>query len=199
MNEETTSPIDSFLQWVGELARNDDRGTLAELRRGLSETTQEQAWGHIVRFSRKDFENDLSRAVWCSVGGLAALMIPKGFVTEEKKDNLGTTMRKVALKAVAGENVSFADKEKTLKNFSPRLRRVLDETDTISLCEMVVQIVRMAFNKEVPVNLRNLFLSLRSWNDSEQREKTRLKWTQQYYTLFEPRPDSPWDQGGQAE
>ena len=185
MNEETTSPIDSFLQWVGELARNDDRGTLAELRRGLSETTQEQAWGHIVRFSRKDFENDLSRAVWCSVGGLAALMIPKGFVTEEKKDNLGTTMRKVALKAVAGENVSFADKEKTLKNFSPRLRRVLDETDTISLCEMVVQIVRMAFNKEVPVNLRNLFLSLRSWNDSEQREKTRLKWTQQYYTLFD--------------
>ena len=45
----------------------------------------------------------------------------------------------------------------------------------------------MAFNKEVPVNLHNLFLSLSTWDDFEQREKTRLKWARQYYTVFEPR------------
>ena len=46
MSETNEYPIDRFLQWVMELAQRDDRGTLAELRRGLSETTQDQAWEH---------------------------------------------------------------------------------------------------------------------------------------------------------
>ena len=44
MSETKDYPIDRFLQWIAELVRRDDRGTLAELRRGLSETTQNQAW-----------------------------------------------------------------------------------------------------------------------------------------------------------
>ena len=30
-------------------------------------------------------------------------------------------------------------------------------------------------------------------------EEIRLKWAKQYYRVFEPRPDAPSEQGGQAE
>ncbi len=193
-NETKECPIDRFLQWIADLVRRDDRGTLAELRRGLSPTTREQCWPHIIRFAKSDFENETLRTVWCSIGGLAALMIPKGFVTDDDNDNLGTTMQKLAFKAMPTTNGQRESKEKALKDFSPRLRRILDALDSIPLCEMAVRIVRMAASKDVPVNLRNLFLNLCSWDNAENREKTRLKWTRRYYTIFEPRTDVNPDQ-----
>lgn len=187
MNERPHSFIDDLIDEIK--SRKTDLGFLAELRRGLSPTTSEQCWPHIVHFARSGFENETLRTIWCSIGGLAALMIPKGFVTDDDNDNLGTTMQKLAFKAMSTTNEQRESKEKALKDFSPRLRRILDASDSISLCEMVIRIVRMAASKEVPVNLRNLFLSLCSWENAENREKTRLKWTSRYYTISEPRTD----------
>lgn len=195
MNDAIPSPIDDLLKEVKD--RENDLGFLAELRRGLSPTTREQCWPHIIRFAKSGFDDDIRRTVWCAIGGLAALIIPKGFVTDNEKDNLGSTLQRVAFKSLPNENAPRDEKEKALKNFSPRLQRILDETDTIALCEMVIRVVRMAFNKEVSVNLRNLYLNLCTWNDPEQREKTRLRWTRQYYTVFEPRPGTePAQEGG---
>ena len=42
MSETTEWPIDRFLKRVVEMVRKDDRGALAELRRGVSETTQDR-------------------------------------------------------------------------------------------------------------------------------------------------------------
>lgn len=192
MNDTKEWPIDRFLQWVTEVVRKDDRGTLAELRRGLSDTTQDRAWEHVIPFCA-DFENDEHRGVWCTVGGLAATLIPDWLVVTEAWNNLGTTMR--ALAKGNGES----DETKALKSFEPKFRRVLSCGDTLSLCEMVVGIGRTAAVKGVSMNLRVLFWDLWNWSDPEKRVGIRLRWTKQYYRVFEPRSKNAPAQEGEDE
>ena len=192
MNEQTDYPIDFFLKKVKQAAEKDDRGYLAELRRGLSETTQDQAWEHLIPYCTDFDTNAAHRAVWCTVGGLAALLVPDGLVSSERWNNLGTTMRTIAK---GGEG----DEAKALKSFEPKFRRLLSCGDVVSLCELVVGIGRTADVKDVPVNLRALFWDLWDWDDPDKREDIRLKWAKQYYRVFEPRSDAPSNQGGQEE
>ena len=192
MNETKDWPIDRFLHWIAEIVRKDERGTLAELRRGLSETTQDQAWEHLIPYCSDFDTNAAHRAAWCAVGGLAALLAPDGLISNEPWNNLGTTMRTIA----KGDE---GDEAKALKTFEPKFRRLLSCGDTISLCELVVGIGRTAAMKGVSVNPRALFWDLWNWDDLDKREEIRLKWAKQYYHVFEPQPESPSDQGGQAE
>ena len=189
MSETKEYPIDRFLQWVTELVQRDDRGTLAELRRGLSETTQDQAWEHLIPYSADFAENSDHRVVWCAIGGLAALLISCGLSSSEPC-NIGTTMR--ALAKGGGEN----DETKTLKTFEPKFRRVLSCDDTRSLCEIVIGVGRTAVVKNVPMNLKVLFWNLWNWSDQDKRETIRLKWAKQYFKIVEPRVDSTSTQEG---
>ena len=189
MNEKEW-PIDRFLKWVTELARKDDRGTLAELRRGLSETTQDQAWEHLIPYSADFAENADHRIIWCTIGGLAAMLIPGGLSSSEPWNNIGTTMR--ALAKGGGEN----DETKALKTFEPKFRRILSCDDTLPLCEIVVGIGRTAVVKNVPMNLKALFWDLWNWGDQDKREKTRLQWAKQYFRVIEPRADAVSTQEG---
>lgn len=191
MDEKKDYPIDRFLREVAQAVAKDDRGTLAELRRGLSETTQDYAWEHLIPFCN-DFDTDAEhRIVWCTVGGLTATLIPDGLASSEPWNNLGTTMR--ALAKGGGEG----DETKALKSFEPKFRRVLSCDDTLSLCEIVAGIGRTAAVKRIAVNLTRLFWDLWNWSDSDKREAIRLKWAKQYYRVFEPRQDAPSNQGGQ--
>ncbi len=192
MNETKEWPIDRFLQWVAEIVRKDDRGTLAELRRGLSETTQDQAWEHLIPYCA-DFDRDADhRIIWCTIGGLAATIIPKGLASTDGRNNLGTIMRSLAKGAGDG------DEAKALKSFEPKFRRALSCYGVNSLCEMVVGIGRTAAVKEVPVNLKSLFWDLWTWDDPDNREATRLRWAKQYCRVFEPGTDAAPTQGGQG-
>ena len=128
MDEKKDYPIDRFLRDVAQAVARDDRGYLAELRRGLGGTTQDQAWEHLIPYC-SDFDTDAAhRAVWCAVGGLAALLAPDGLVSNEPWNNLGTTMRTIAK---GGEG----DEAKALKSFEPKFRRLLSCGDTVSLPE----------------------------------------------------------------
>ena len=190
MNETKKWPIDKFLDWVKDI--KDDRGKLAELRRGLSDTTQDQAWEHLIPFC-SDFDTDAAhRAVWCTVGGLAAILVPNGLDSRESWNNLGTTMRTLAR---GGED----DEAKALKSFEPKFRRLLSCDDTVSLCNLVVGIGRTAAVKGVPMNPWALFWDLWNWDDPDKREAIRLKWAKQYYRAFESQPDAPTEHGGQPE
>lgn len=183
MDETKEYPIDRFLDWVADVARKDDRGTLAELRRGLSDTTQDQAWEHLIPYCKSDFDDSDRRAVWCAVGGLAALLVPDGLVSTEPWSNLGTTMRVLA----KGDGT---DEQKALKSFEPKFRRALSCDDTMSICELVVGIGRTAAGKGVSMNLKTLFWDLWNWNDLDKREQIRLRWAKQYFRVFEPPPES---------
>lgn len=183
MDETKEYPIDRFLDWVADVARKDDRGTLAELRRGLSDTTQDQAWEHLIPYCDDFDTNESHCAVWCAVGGLAALLVPDGLISSEPWSNLGTTMRAIA----KGDG---SDEQKALKSFEPKFRRALSCGDTRSLCELVVGIGRTADAKGVPMNLKTLFWDLWNWDDLDKREQIRLRWAKQYFRVFEPRPES---------
>lgn len=177
-------PIDRFLWEVAEAVRKNDRGKLAELRHGLSKTTQYQAWKHLIPYCG-DFDSDAAhRAVWCAVGGLAAVLLPDGLSENKLWSNLGTTMHDLA------KGGDLDDETKALKSYEPKFRRMLSCTDTVSLCEMVVGIVRAAEVKRVPVNLRNLFWDLWNWDNPDKREETRLRWAKQYFQIFEPKEEA---------
>ena len=187
MNEKER-PIERFLQWVAEIVKKDDRGTLAELRRGLSETTQDQSWEHLIPFCEDFDTNREHRVIWCTIGGLAAELLPDGLSSTEPWNNLGTTMRSLA------KGTAESDEAKALKSFEPKFRRALSCGDTISLCEMVVGIGRAASAKGVPVNLKVLFWHLWKWNDASEREIVRLQWAKQFF-----KPETAPTQGGENE
>ena len=186
-------PIDSFLRWIEEVVRNDDRGVLAELRRGLSVTTQEYAWKHLIRFSADFAENDTHRAVWCAIGGLAAELCPYGLLQREAGNNLGATMRALAIGREAG------DESKCLKAFEPKFRRALACWDTQSLCEIVISIGRTAAMQGVPMDLKILFWDLWNWHDIDKRDEVRLKWAKQFFGAFETPSETMPDREGDNE
>lgn len=190
MNETKEYPIDRFMDWVADIARKDDRGTLAELRRGLSDTTQDQAWEHLIQHDcpPADFSDEERRKAWSIIGGLAALLIPKGLNKKAKpwEFNLGTTMRLLAIGT--DNNVGNA-----LKSFEPKFRRILSCENSTVLCRMVVRVGIAAERKNVPVNLTDLFWDVINWNDVDKRDGIqredasrkltgiRPKWAQQFW------------------
>jgi CRISPR type I-E-associated protein CasB/Cse2 len=190
MSETQEYPINKFLQWIAELVRRDDRGTLAELRRGLSETTQNQAWEHLIPYSADFAENADHRIIWCTIGGIAAILISEGLSSSEPWNNIGTTMRALS------KGGSEKDETKALKTFEPKFRRVLSCDDTHSLCEMIVGIGRTAAVKSVSMNLKSLFWDMWNWNDQDKRERIRLQWAKQYFKVIEPRTDTVSTQEG---
>ena len=183
MDEPKDYPINRFLREVAAAAARDDRGYLAELRRGLSETTQDRAWEHLMPHCSDFDRNEIHRAIWCTVGGLAALLVRDRLISAEPWSNLGTTMR--ALAKGPGE-----DDSKALKSFEPKFRRLLSCGDTLQLCEMVAGIGLAASAKGVPVNLERLFWDLWNWEDPVERDAIRLRWAKQYFRVYEPRPDA---------
>ena len=184
-NETKEWPIDRFLQWVAEIVRKDDRGTLAELRCGLSKTMQDRAWEHLIPFCNK-LAIPAVRAVWCTVGGLAAILVPKKLNTDQPwwEYNFGMTMRILAKGSAHGEEI-----DKVLKSFEPRFRRLLSCDDTVLLCEMVAGIGKAACDKEVSVNLKGLFWDLSHW-DGEKHDEIRFRWSQQFFGGPVKTPDS---------
>jgi CRISPR type I-E-associated protein CasB/Cse2 len=160
------------------------------LRRGLSETTQNRAWEHLIPYSADFAENADHRIIWCTIGGIAAILISEGLSSSEPWNNIGTTMR--ALAKGGSEN----DETKALKTFEPKFRRVLSCDDTHSLCEMIVGIGRTAAVKSVSINLKSLFWDMWNWNDQDKRERIRLQWARQYFKVIEPRCDAVSTQEG---
>ena len=176
MSETKEYPIDRFLQWVAELVRRDDRGALAELRCGLHKTMQDRAWEHLIPYCN-ELSNPSVRAVWCTVGGLAALLVPKNLDSSQPwwKYNLGTTMRILAKGKETGER-----DEKALKSFEPRFRRILSCYDTVLLCEMIAGIGKVAEQTDTHVNLRGLFWDLSHW-EGDSHDDIRFRWSQQFF------------------
>lgn len=174
MNEEPKRfAIDDFLNEVK--AHRDDRGYLARLKRGLAEGTEDQAWG-ILAVQHFDFSDAVKRKVWATVGGLAATLEDAGLLKVEGWENMGMVMRRIM-------NVEGNVDESRMKAYEAKLRRLLNCTSTIELCDLVVGIVRLAESKRVEVNCRQLYFDLNGWDDQEKREKSRVHWAQDFYRV----------------
>ena len=163
MDEKGTKPIDGFLERLKEYVKSEDRGALANLRRGFSETTEHRAWPYISAWC--DLTNPRERAIWLTIGA--------GFATmEETADagNLGTTLRAIAL----GDGTRKADE--ALKSFDGRFRRLLSCHTAEELCVHLPGIIRTSKHKSVAVNFRQLYDDLKYWGG-----RAKVRWASQYW------------------
>lgn len=180
MTGENRYPIDDFLDEVK--SHREDRGYLARLKHGLAEGTEDQAWG-ILAMQGFDFSNAAKRKVWATVGGLAAILVDDGLLKTDGWDNMGVVMRRIM------NSVKSVD-ESRRKTYEMKLRRLLNCTSAVELCELVAEAVRQAAAKGISVNCRQLYFDLNGWDDIEKREKSRVHWAQDFYRNERPEQES---------
>lgn len=142
--------------------RKDDRGVMADLKRGFSETTADRTWPYISRWGC-NLVNDRQRIIYQTV--TAAYAYCKN-VTQE--GNMGTICRKVATgdgKGVDG-----------LKTFETRFRRLLTCSKVDELSGHLGGIIRTAASKKIPLNFAKLFEDLWWWSNN-----IKIEWAAEYW------------------
>ena len=143
-------------------ARREDRGLMADLRRGLSKATASRSWPYIAQWC--NLKNDRQRTIFQTV---AASFAFNPNTTSE--GNMGTTMRQLA----TGDGRE-AD---GLKTFEARFRRFLS-CDTFSeVCERLPTVIRTTRAKGVVINHEELFKDLHYWGD-----RVKIRWAHAYWS-----------------
>lgn len=163
----------------------EDRGMLAALRRGFSETTEQYAWPYLAPYC--PMTDPKQRAIWLTIAAAKATLAPDGLDRAGLGvGNLGATMRHLAL----GDSKKKEDD--ALASFEARFRRLLTCQTVEELCKHLVGVIRAASAKSKPVDLKGLFWDLQAWEDRSQRD-VRVEWAQGYWvstpdTAQEERP-----------
>ena len=143
MDELKKTQIGELMSFLGK--NKNDRGVMADLRRGFSRTTESRAWPHIAQFC--DLRNNCSRRI--------VQLIAAGFATcGESSDcgNMGETMRHIAM-----GNGKTND---GLKTFENRFRRLLSASSAEEICDFLPGIIRTAKTRGIHVNFFRLFEDL---------------------------------------
>lgn len=176
MNTSTEIPEtnNSFVGKLYALARREDRGKLADLRRGLSDGTQQSAWPVLGAFGA--FQSSIPLLVFQSVGAFFAL-----HPHIARFGNMGTTCRRLRHE----QDMSKPDP------FDARFRRLLACDSLDDLCGQLVGVVKMAKANDVPVDYDRLFTDLRWFDNNPQRVK--IDWAKHYWGEVEKKSTSDGD------
>jgi CRISPR system Cascade subunit CasB len=153
--------VSTLERWHNE----ENRGPLAKLRRGLSDTTRHE--GDFV-LGQHFGPLAVGNPVYRTVAGCFALHPSSAAV-----DNFGVTMRRAM-----GDRMAKADEPHA------RFRRLLACQSQEEICRHVPHAVRLAKSKETPVDYRRLFEDLWRWRYDSDRVK--IKWTKAYWNAREP-------------
>jgi CRISPR type I-E-associated protein CasB/Cse2 len=153
-------------QWATELVERlsqlrDDRGAMANLRRGLSPATEDRAWPWIARWC--DITNERQRTIYTAVAA--------AFATHPEtadQGNMGTVMREIAQRNQKGDD--------GLKTFEAHFRRFLNCHSYQEVCERLPGVVRMAKQQGISIDYRQLFLDLCYWGD-----RVKIRWAAAYW------------------
>jgi CRISPR type I-E-associated protein CasB/Cse2 len=167
---------EELVEKLEEWQTNKERGILARLRRGLSETTRCEAWTVLgPRFGRSAIENP----VYYAVAGCFALY-PFVWDDSAKDDtgrnsnwNFGWTFREVRLAEPKGEEKMRSEGEP-----HTRFRRLLACSDTAEICRHIPHAVRLAKSRKTKINYRQLFLDLWWWNHWR-----KIAWAKAYWDV----------------
>lgn len=178
--DEVHKQAEALVSMLERWHREDNRGPLAKLRRGLSETARHEACFVLGQhFGPQAVDN----IVYYTVAGCFALH-PKNAVI----GNFGATMRT----AMGREKMN--DKNET----HARFRRLLACNSQEEICRQIPHAVRLAKSKEVPVDYRKLFEDLWWWKWNSDRVK--IEWTKAYWqTPLEAENSGSADAGAPVE
>ena len=150
---------ENFIEHLTKL--KNDRGVMADLRRGFSETTEHRAYPHIASWC--DITNNRERAIF--------LLIAAGFAVHKKSvksGNMGIVLKKIATGDVRGND--------GLKTFEARFRRLISCDKAEELCERLPGIIKLAEKKGIPINFVQLFNDLQYWNNDK-----KILWAAEYW------------------
>jgi CRISPR type I-E-associated protein CasB/Cse2 len=139
----------------------DDRGAMAELRRGLSPATEDRAWPWIARWC--DITNERQRTIHAAVAA--------AFATHPEtasQGNMGAVMCGIAQRNQKGDD--------GLKSYEAHFRRFLNCHSAQEVCERLPSVVRMAKQQSIAINYRQLFLDLCYWGD-----RVKIRWAAAYW------------------
>jgi CRISPR type I-E-associated protein CasB/Cse2 len=167
--EEVRELADRLVTRLEEWKQRDDRGVRARLRRGLSETTRQEAWTVLGPYFGP---MAIGNPVYETVAGCFALHPP--LVPASNIGNFGDTMREVMRDKKREEKDKRREEEET----HTRFRRLLACSDSKEICEHVRHAIRLAKSKEKEVNYRKLFEDLWWWNDW-----TKIAWAKAYWNV----------------
>lgn len=165
MNREEVAAIaDRLVKQLENWHGAQDRGPLAKLRRGLSESTRHDA--HFV-LGRLFGPLAVGHPVFETVAGCFALHPVAG---RPDIGSLGATMRK-----------TMPD-EKMREAAEPhaRFRRLMSCATRDELCRLIPHAVRLARSRDVPVDYRALFVDLWFWG-----ERVKVAWSKAYWSVPE--------------
>lgn len=137
------------------------RGVMARLRRGLSETTRQDAWTVLGPYFGP---MAVGHPVFETVSACFALhpSAPAPAI-----GNFGETMREV-----------MGNKMREEKETHTRFRRLLACSNQDEICQHVRHAIRLAKSKEKDVNYRKLFEDLWWWNDWR-----KIAWAKAYWNV----------------
>ena len=139
----------------------EDRGLMANLRRGFSGATADRAWPYIARWC--NLENDCQRTIFQTVA--ASFAFNPESVSE---GNMGTTMNRLAM----GDGRGL----KGLKTFETRFRRFLSCDTIFEVCDRLPTVIRTTKAKAVAINHEELFKDLCYWGD-----RVKVRWANAYW------------------
>lgn len=171
MAEPRRWPIDRLLEIISGHLVGAERGALADLRRGLSETTEHRAWPHLAN-AGCNLNDNRERLIWQTVAaGYATLEV------HTKAGNLGATLRQLAL----GDRAGTRKTEEALKSFAGRFRRLLTCRTGPDVCAHLPGIFRAAKQKRVDIDFRQLYWDLSQWEDAQRQPTVRVDWAAAYW------------------
>ena len=162
MSMENDRKAEEFVDALRGLVARQDRGRLADLRKGLSPATEHHAWPALAALG--GFDNPWLRPV-CQAVGAAFATHPR----HSQVGNLGVTCRHLR-------------REKDLNKDDPmdrRFRRLLACGDLEDARGQLVGLIKLAKSREAPVDYVALFDDLRWFDRDPQRVKAR--WAERYF------------------
>lgn len=176
-------PIDPLIQWLMDLAEQQDRARLAALRRGLT-LEREQLFvlfGVIPRGLLIDAHRREETERRFIVASLFALH-PCSFAQNElqgRRRSIGDSMRLLALRHRERSISNGLDDEETISEpLKRRMDAVLSSRDG-EVYEHLRHIIRLLKTEDIPVDWDQLLRDLRNWNHVNQFVQWR--WSEAFY------------------
>jgi len=155
----TNDRATAFVKYLSD--HSEDRGMMADLRRGFSESQAHRAWPYLASWC--DLTHSRERAVFQTV---AAAFAHHPVVAGE--GDLGSVLRRIAMGDKRGQE--------GLATFDGHFRRLLVCDSVEELCDHLRGPLRAAAAKGIPVNYEQMFNDLWYWG-----EKVRLRWAASYW------------------
>lgn len=141
------------------LATQADRGKMAQLRRGLTDSGKPQAWMALASLG-----GIIDSPAYLATGGLFAM-----HPTNTEAGSIGFTCHCIT-------------KQRRVKpeQFAPRFNRLVSCATDEELAQHLTSLVTMAKSCGVPINYRQMFCDL--WNWRWYRDEISVRWAKEYWS-----------------